>query len=511
MIRRNEGSILVVTLAFMLVFTLLGFWSIHYSFNQSEIAERGKSSAEAFWMADGAVENEYENLRVNPLNTRADTDAIPNAPASYTAIGGAYDVYSYIDSCPDPICGDIARATDPTLPVCTAEDRVADPDLCTNAERYQDPDLCSHAEQLLDEPVCSDDERASTGLGICPCEEVGNCIYRCQCEILGEPCLLTGGLPARCPCTIAGTCTGRCPCELTDPQSCPCHLTDPVSCQENMVGRCPCEWQSGATCCESWIIKSYGTVNSQSRAIKAKVGQWQGDGNLDNALETWGGATKNNDCVIAEGDGNAEITGECEQYSDFTFLSVFGKPESWFLDPLNMTHSYENPNPNFETDLDPCPPPGDPENQCAPVEGYTYIELTGNNKSLNINESKQAFDSNGLPIASILVIDTTGVDENKQDQIQITIAGNGIFRGIVWIIGEAQIVGGGNGDGIYGAVFVAGDPEKTTKMTGTAEIHFSTAAIAEALGTGGIIDPNDPRYGTRAIISWKEIGRSAYP
>ena len=62
MIRRKKGSILVVTLAFMLVFTLLGFWSIHYSFTQNEIAEKEKASAEAFWMADGAIEMEYENV-----------------------------------------------------------------------------------------------------------------------------------------------------------------------------------------------------------------------------------------------------------------------------------------------------------------------------------------------------------------------------------------------------------------------------------------------------------------
>jgi hypothetical protein len=274
-----------------------------------------------------------------------------------------------------------------------------------------------------------------------------------------------------------------------------------MACQENMVGRCPCEWQIGATCCESWIIKSFGTVSGQSRAIQAKVGQYQGDSNVDDALETRGGATNQDDCVIGQGDGNAELEGGCEQYSDFTFESVFGLPESWFLDPANMTHYYLNPENNFVSDV-----PG-----TAAVEGYTYIEMTGSNKSMNITEDKQAYDEDGVPIASILVIDTTGVDENKQDQIQITIGGNGVFRGIVWIIGNAQIVGGGNADGIYGAVFVDGDPEKTTKMTGTSEIHFSSEAIAEALGTSGIIDVNDPLYGTRAIISWKEINRSEYP
>ncbi|MCA9402740.1 MAG: hypothetical protein KC897_03075 [Candidatus Omnitrophica bacterium] len=53
---RKRGSVLVVTMGFVVAFTLLGMAALHFAIVQNEATERQKASMEAFWLADGAVE-----------------------------------------------------------------------------------------------------------------------------------------------------------------------------------------------------------------------------------------------------------------------------------------------------------------------------------------------------------------------------------------------------------------------------------------------------------------------
>lgn len=53
---RKQGSVLVVTMGFVVAFTLLGMAALHFAMVQNEATERQKASMEAFWLADGAVE-----------------------------------------------------------------------------------------------------------------------------------------------------------------------------------------------------------------------------------------------------------------------------------------------------------------------------------------------------------------------------------------------------------------------------------------------------------------------
>lgn len=300
----------------------------------------------------------------------------------------------------------------------------------------------------------------------------------CPCHYDITPCV------GRCPCeyTEEDPCVGRCPCEITDPPSCPCHQTD--TCPENMIGRCLCEYD-GTSCCESFVLQSYGEVNYragiQQRAIMAKCGQDFGDRDIDKALETWGWVNKDHDCIP---DGNAVIDGGCEQQSDFTFDNVFGEDQQWFYD--NANNYYLNPENNFEGE----------------VSGITWIEMTGNNNGINITEDKLPDNNNdGVLDAALLIIDTTGVNENKLP-VRITIAGNGLFRGIVWIIGEAQFVGTSE---IQGAIFVAGEEDEETKVSGTTDIYFSPSAIAEAIDSWDGEFGNEGWSTSLTMISWREI------
>ncbi len=73
--RNEKGSILVVTLAFVLVFTLLGLASIYFAGIQNEIANKRRDSAEAFWIADGLVEQIKNQIPITIDNK--DQDVVP--------------------------------------------------------------------------------------------------------------------------------------------------------------------------------------------------------------------------------------------------------------------------------------------------------------------------------------------------------------------------------------------------------------------------------------------------
>ena len=147
-----------------------------------------------------------------------------------------------------------------------------------------------------------------------------------------------------------------------------------------------------------------------------------------------------------------------------------------------------------------------PNNFDGIVAGVTIITMTGDNKSLNITEDKQLYEDDGVtPKASLLIIDTTGVDPGKK--IMITIAGNGTFRGILWIIGEAQLVGTSS---IEGAMFIAGDDGNVIKVSGNTDIYYGPTAIAEAISTFDSEFADNYVPGSKAIISWKEINLSEY-
>ncbi|MGE0269533.1 MAG: hypothetical protein AB7S78_13875 [Candidatus Omnitrophota bacterium] len=90
--KNKRGSVLIITLGFVVAFTLLGMASLHYAMVQNEETERQKASMEAFWLADGAVEQakaKYPGFiakdepAVHLLNSAGETD-----------FNRYYDVYS---------------------------------------------------------------------------------------------------------------------------------------------------------------------------------------------------------------------------------------------------------------------------------------------------------------------------------------------------------------------------------------------------------------------------------
>jgi hypothetical protein len=91
----HKGSVLVVTLSFITIFTLLGVGSIHHAGQQNVSAEKSQKSLEAFWLAEGGVEKAKDRIRMSPVQLIAESDASINLG------NGAYDVYSKADpNCP---------------------------------------------------------------------------------------------------------------------------------------------------------------------------------------------------------------------------------------------------------------------------------------------------------------------------------------------------------------------------------------------------------------------------
>ena len=82
----ERGSILVLTIGFILFFTLLGLGSIYSAMSQNEMAEKQRFSAEAFWLADAGIEKGKSNLLLN-------WPAIPIIPSGQQASLGEGTYY----------------------------------------------------------------------------------------------------------------------------------------------------------------------------------------------------------------------------------------------------------------------------------------------------------------------------------------------------------------------------------------------------------------------------------
>lgn len=91
--RNKHGSVLVITLGFVVAFTLLGMASLHYAMVQNEETERQKASMEAFWLADGAVE---KAKALPSLIPKTEPPIYLNNKQGETDVNRFYDVHSRV-------------------------------------------------------------------------------------------------------------------------------------------------------------------------------------------------------------------------------------------------------------------------------------------------------------------------------------------------------------------------------------------------------------------------------
>lgn len=218
-------------------------------------------------------------------------------------------------------------------------------------------------------------------------------------------------------------------------------------------------------CIDRWKVDATGTVEAHTRSVEAVVARYD----IDKVLETQGYVRDLEDCPTAS------VTVDCsliEERSSFTIESVLnGLTQSDIV--AAASHIYNDPQNAGDVD---------------PIENVTVIYLTGNNSSLSITTDNQTGPA-------FLLIDTSGVTSTSTPTINI--AGNPAFYGVIWIIGEVELKGTAT---INGSIFVQGDPNGETKMTGNLEMNFDPAAIDASIGTIGAPSLNTPQ-----LISWKEL------
>ena len=89
----NKGSILVITLGFILIFTLVGFGAIHFAGLQNQDAEKKNFSIKAFWIAEAGLERAKNKIQHDPTDTQRDF-------SEELESGQQYNAYSM----PDPQC-----------------------------------------------------------------------------------------------------------------------------------------------------------------------------------------------------------------------------------------------------------------------------------------------------------------------------------------------------------------------------------------------------------------------
>jgi len=127
-----------------------------------------------------------------------------------------------------------------------------------------------------------------------------------------------------------------------------------------------------------------------------------------------------------------------------------------------------------------------PDTNQQPVNGITWIELTGSNK---FNISGQ-WSGSGLLIVN---------GNNQSVALQITGGANEImsFTGMIWVIGKVKI--GGNAE-ITGAIFAESAQGIESDVTGKSTISFSIPAVDGAFGLLG----GGTAVGLE-VLSWREI------
>jgi len=221
-------------------------------------------------------------------------------------------------------------------------------------------------------------------------------------------------------------------------------------------------------------ITAHGFVSSQAapraeRTITVLVQSSGGGSNLSSpdllqyAVDTTGE-------LKIGGSANIHPPASSHQGSSLNFEEVFGMTQAQVKALAEQAqangsgHVYTNP----------------PANQ-QPVNGITWVELTGSNKySISSNWSA----------SGLLVINGNGMN------LALDISGDWTFTGMIWVIGKIKISGNPQ---ITGAIFAESMAGIESDVTGNPTIGFDTLAVSSAFsllggGSGGI-----------KVLSWREL------
>jgi hypothetical protein len=174
---------------------------------------------------------------------------------------------------------------------------------------------------------------------------------------------------------------------------------------------------------------------------------------IEKAIETTGSLKITGSVTIEPADSSKAL-------SELSFIEVFGMSKD--LVKTAATHTYT-----------------DPANDQQPVDGITWVNVTGSNKYV--------ISSSGWSGSGLLVVNGNGED------VALSISG-GTFQGVIWVIGKLSISGNPT---ITGAVFAESDADIENKLSGNATLSFSEIVKDNSFG---LLTENAPVN----FISWQE-------
>lgn len=123
----------------------------------------------------------------------------------------------------------------------------------------------------------------------------------------------------------------------------------------------------------------------------------------------------------------------------------------------------------------------DPPTNQQPVNGITWVELTGSNKYV----ISSTWSGSGL-----LIVNGNGMN------LALEIAGDWTFTGMIWVIGKVKISGNAQ---ITGALFAESTAGIESDVTGNSTLSFDSATVSSAFSLleGGSTGLN--------VLSWREL------
>ncbi len=123
----ERGSVLIVTMGFVVVFTMLGMASIHHAMSEHRAVAARKASMEAFWLADGAVQLAKAKLPAVRSIAEAATVLDTNRSFDYvseTSPGRVFEwkvqAYGLVNGERRSIIANISNSNFPDYPVTTS-------------------------------------------------------------------------------------------------------------------------------------------------------------------------------------------------------------------------------------------------------------------------------------------------------------------------------------------------------------------------------------------------------
>lgn len=204
-----------------------------------------------------------------------------------------------------------------------------------------------------------------------------------------------------------------------------------------------------------------------TRSISALVQNLPGGNPSNPSLITY--AIETSGTLNITGSADLHPAGSSHAGSTLTFEEVFGMTEEQVKDIAlsaqagGTGHVYTNPAANQQ-----------------PVNGITWVELTGGNKySISSNWSA----------SGLLIVNSNGND------IALDISGAWQFEGMIWVNGRVKITGTPD---IEGGVFARSAIDAQSTVSGNASLTFDSSDVANAFAF--LAQPSSVK-----ILSWREI------